>query len=276
MVKLICTDIDGTLLNKDRAIDDFTIKVFNQLDKSIQVILASSRMPKALWHLQKTLNIEHMPLISYNGGLILSSGITFDPGKVISSITIPGEDVNHIINLAQTQKLHISIYQDNTWLASAIDFYAERESKNTRVNPDGLLSDFSETELNTFLQKGAHKIMLMGKPDLIDVMEESLRTHPAITVWRSKDIYLEITPHTNKSEGLAILLNKFPAYADISAENIMSFGDNYNDLELIKDAKFGIAVGNSVQTVKNAAYAVTKSNIEHGVADYINKFFSKN
>jgi Cof subfamily protein (haloacid dehalogenase superfamily) len=276
MVKLICTDIDGTLLNKDRVIDDFTIKVFNQLDKSIQVILASSRMPKALWHLQKTLNIEHMPLISYNGGLILSSGITFDPGKVISSITIPGEDVNHIINLAQTQKLHISIYQDNTWLASAIDFYAEREIKNTRVNPDGLLSDFSETELNTFLQKGAHKIMLMGKPDLIDVMEESLRTHPTITVWRSKDIYLEITPHTNKSEGLATLLNKFPAYTDISAENIMSFGDNYNDLELIKDVKFGIAVGNSVETVKNAAYAVTKSNIEHGVADYIDKFFSKN
>jgi Cof subfamily protein (haloacid dehalogenase superfamily) len=274
MVKLICTDIDGTLLNKDRAIDDFTIKVFGGLDKSIQIILASSRMPKALWHLQKTLNIEHMPLISYNGGLILSSGEIFDAEKVISSITIPGEAVYDIISLAQSQNLHISIYQNNTWLASAIDFYAEREIKNTRVSPDGLLSDLSEQEFHAFIENGAHKIMLMGKPDLIDVVEERLSTHPAIAVWRSKDIYLEITPHTNKSEGLTTLLKNVPDYAEITSENIMSFGDNYNDLELIKNAKFGIAVGNSVQTVKNAAYAVTKSNIEHGVADYLDKFFN--
>ncbi|RYE21342.1 MAG: HAD family phosphatase, partial [Sphingobacteriaceae bacterium] len=100
MVKLICTDVDGTLLNKQREVDDFTVKVFAQLDKSIQIIPASSRMPKALWHIQKTLNIEHMPLICYNGALVLSSGKVFTAEKVIASITIPAKTVFGLIALA--------------------------------------------------------------------------------------------------------------------------------------------------------------------------------
>ncbi|MVN20384.1 Cof-type HAD-IIB family hydrolase [Mucilaginibacter arboris] len=274
-VKLICTDVDGTLLNKNRAIDDYTVKVVGQLDKNIQFVLASSRMPKALWHIQKTLNMEHMPLICYNGGLILSQGKMFDSGKVLSSITIPAKNVYAIINLARFHAVHISIYQNNTWLASAMDFYAEREISNTRVHPDGLLGDFSEEELNNFIKNGAHKMMLMGKPDLIDLIEKNLSSDPAVAIWRSKDIYLEITPPTNKSEGLKTLLKKFPPYANITLEEVMSFGDNYNDMELIQDVKFGVAVGNGVQAIKEIAYAVTKPNVEHGVATYLDNFFDK-
>jgi len=273
MVKLICTDVDGTLLNKQREIDEYTIKVFAQLNKNIQVVLASSRMPKALWHLQKTLSIEQMPLICYNGALMLSSGETFDSEKALFSVTIPGKNVHEIINQAKINQVHISIYQNNAWLASEMDFYAQREINNTRVHPDGLLTDFSDEELNSFIENGAHKIMLMGKPELIDLIEKSLRTSPDVSVWRSKDIYLEITPSTNKSEGLAVLLKKLSNYADITLDEVMAFGDNYNDKELIQNVKYGIAVGNSVQEIKEIAYAVTKPNTEHGVAYYLNTFF---
>lgn len=275
MIKLICTDVDGTLLNKQRAIDDYTINVFKKLDKSIQVILISSRMPKALWHLQKTLNIEQMPIISYNGGLILSSGESFDTEKVIFSQIIAAKSIHKIIALARLQNVHISIYQNNTWLASAMDFYAQREINNTRVHPDGLLTDFADEKLQDFIAKGAHKIMLMGKPELIDIIEDSLKTDLSFSVWRSKDIYLEITPQTNKAAGLATLLNKFPKYAGITLADVMAFGDNYNDLEMLKEVKFGIAVGNSVPELKNIAYAVTKTNTEHGVAFYLDNYFDK-
>lgn len=274
MVKLICTDVDGTLLNKQRQVDDFTIKVFAQLNKSIQIILASSRMPKALWHIQKTLSIEQMPLICYNGALVLSSGEVFDAAKVIASTTIPAKTVFELIGLARLHNVHISIFYNNTWLASALDFYAQREINNTQVEPDGLLGDLSTEELNTFIAKGAHKIMLMGNPDLINLVEQSLNADPEVAVWRSKDIYLEITPPTNKSEGLNILLNSFPEYADINLEQAMAFGDGYNDLELLSNVKFGIAVANSVPAIKDIAYAVTKSNIENGVAYYVDAFFS--
>lgn len=273
MVKLICTDVDGTLLNKQRQVDDFTIEVFAQLDKSIRIILASSRMPKALWHIQKSLNIEHMPLICYNGALVLASGSTFDLEKVIASITIPAKIVLDLIGLASLHSVHISIFYNNTWLASKIDFYAQREINNTQVRPDGLLSDFSAEELNTFIAQGAHKIMLMGNPELLDIIEKSLITNTEVSIWRSKDIYLEITPPTNKSDGLAALL-KMPEYADITLQDSMAFGDGYNDLELISNVKFGVAVANGVPAIQEIAYAITKSNIENGVAYYLDASFN--
>ncbi|MEX8546701.1 MAG: Cof-type HAD-IIB family hydrolase [Mucilaginibacter sp.] len=273
MVKLICTDIDGTLLNKERTVDERTIQVFKQLDENIPIVLASSRMPKALWHIQQSLNIENQPLICYNGALTLSSGAAFDPEKVISSVTISGENVQEMLKTAQFHNLHISIFQNNTWLASAIDFYAEREINNTRVRPDGLLTDFSAEALAAFIANGAHKVMVMGKPELINLIEETLRTETELAIWRSKDIYLEITPHTNKSQGLTIILNQLPQFAGIKWENVMAFGDGHNDFELLKEAKFGVAVGNGVQQIKDVAYAISKTNIEHGVAEYVAGFF---
>jgi Cof subfamily protein (haloacid dehalogenase superfamily) len=275
MVKLICTDIDGTLLNKEREVDAYTIKVFGKLDKSIKVVLASSRMPKALFHIQQKLDIEAMPLICYNGALVLSSGGSFDLAKVLSSITIPVEQVKAMMDLAQASDVHVSIFQNNTWLISALDFYAQREINNTRVRPDGLLTDLSAEALNAFLENGAHKVMLMGQPELLDNIEKKMRDTAETAVLRSKDILLELTPKTDKSEGLEVLISKLPEFVDIKRENRMSFGDNYNDMELIKDAKYGIAVGNSVQALKDVAYAVTKPNKEHGVAFYVEQFFEQ-
>lgn len=272
-IKLICTDVDGTLLNRQREVDERTIKAVVQLDPNIRFVLASSRMPKALFHIQKTLNISMMPLICYNGALVLSDGTNFNPQKIISSITISAKNVLAIMDLARLQNVHISIYQNNTWLASEIDFYAQREINNTRAEPDGLISDFSVEKLHDFIADGAHKIMLMGKPELLDVIEENLRANLEVAVWRSKDIYLEITPFTNKSEGLDFLLNSFSVDGILTNQEVMAFGDGYNDIELLQKARIGVAVGNAVPELKQVAFAVTKPNIEHGVAVYLEEYF---
>ncbi|RYE28975.1 MAG: HAD family phosphatase [Sphingobacteriaceae bacterium] len=272
-IKLICTDVDGTLLNKQREVDERTIKTVAKLNPEIRFVLASSRMPKALYHLQNTLNISKMPLVCYNGALILSSGDNFDLQKIISSVLISAEKVKAIMALAEQHQIHLSLYQNNTWLASAIDFYAQREINNTRVEPDGLLKDFSAEELQNFIQNGAHKIMLMGEPKLLDLIEANVRKNLQVAVWRSKDIYLEITPFTNKNEGLQVLLNSFPENSKVALNEVMAFGDGYNDLEMLQNAGIGVAVGNAVPELKQAAFAVTKPNIEHGVACYLEEYF---
>ncbi|MGI4751745.1 MAG: Cof-type HAD-IIB family hydrolase [Janthinobacterium lividum] len=274
-IKLICTDVDGTLLNKQREVDQHTIKTVAQLDPGIRFVLASSRMPKALYHIQNTLQISQMPLICYNGALILSSGIEFDQKKVISSIMISAENVKTMMDLATQHQVHISIYQNNTWLASAIDFFAQREINNTRVEPDGLICDFSAEQLQEFIAEGAHKIMLMGQPELLDVIEANLRANLNVAVWRSKDIYLEVTPFTNKSEGLQLLMQSFPAANSVKPEETMAFGDGYNDIELLTYAGVGVAVGNAVSPLKEVAFAVTKPNIEHGVAYFLEDYFQQ-
>ena len=69
--KLVCSDIDGTLLNKDRVLSKRTIKAIESIKDILPVILVSSRMPKAMRHLQKDLDIMKEPLIAYNGALII-------------------------------------------------------------------------------------------------------------------------------------------------------------------------------------------------------------
>lgn len=272
-IKLICTDVDGTLLNKQREVDMRTIKAVSQLDPEIRFVLASSRMPKAMYHLQNTLNISQMPMICYNGALVLTLGNEFDPQKIISSVLISAEKVKAIMELANQHKVHISLYQNNTWLASAIDFYAQREINNTRVEPDGLFNNFSAEEMQNFIENGAHKLMLMGEPELLDLIEANVRKSLQVAVWRSKDIYLEITPFTNKNEGLQVLLNSLPENSKVKPNEVMAFGDGYNDLEMLQNAGIGVAVDNAVPELKQAAFAVTKSNIEHGVACYLEEYF---
>ena len=72
ITKIICSDIDGTLLNKERELSDRTIKVIKD-NSETPFILISSRMPKAMVHLQRELDITHLPLIAYNGGLVIDN-----------------------------------------------------------------------------------------------------------------------------------------------------------------------------------------------------------
>ena len=80
--KLLCTDIDGTLLNADRELAPETISEFKRIKEGCTIVLASSRMPDAMRHLQAEVNILHSPLIAYNGGLVLAGDTVLSSTEV--------------------------------------------------------------------------------------------------------------------------------------------------------------------------------------------------
>jgi len=55
----------------------------------------------------------------------------------------------------------------------------------------------------------------------------------------------------------------------------MFFGDDINDIELIKECGIGVAMGNAVSSVKEVADYVTESDEEYGIAVFLNKIYSK-
>ena len=274
MIKLICCDVDGTLLNKEREIDLFTKEVFHNLIGKVEFILASSRMPKALYHIQKDLGIINSPLICYNGALVLSGGSMFSNDQVLFTSTMPRETIEKLVKLAEKAEAHMSIYFNDTWITAKQDFWTEREINNTKVNPNIIFDNYpNDFKLSDITE--AHKIMIMGEEKRIDALENEIRKNKKVALCRSKETYLEITPmETNKSKGLYFLLNSIARFSHVTSENIMAFGDNHNDLELLKDVKYGIAVENATSGLKDIAYSITKSNIENGVAHYLKDFFS--
>ena len=113
--KLICSDIDGTLLNKHRELSDKSISVIKDL-KHLPFILISSRMPQAMQHLQKELDINGLPLIAYNGGLIIKGE------EILQSTEINIEITESLCNFTANTNIHSSLYHGYTWFVPEMDF----------------------------------------------------------------------------------------------------------------------------------------------------------
>jgi len=260
--KLICSDIDGTLLNKERELSTRTIAAIKK-HKGIPFILISSRMPQAMRHLQQELNISHLPLIAYNGGLIV------DGNNVLHSTEITVDCMASIDEFCSSTSLHLSLYHRDEWYVPTMDYWAKREQNNTKVTPQ-------VQQVKTTLQqwekeeKGAHKIMCMGDEHEIDLLVSFLEKEFTDTIigYRSKATYLEISPAAiSKKTAIEYLLKT--NYPELNLSNVLAFGDNYNDIEMLTSVGLGIAVQNAKTAVLAIADKTTLSNIEDGVAVFL-------
>ena len=265
--RIIFTDIDGTLLNRDRKLSALTKKVFHQLQKEVPFVLISSRMPQAMEHLQEELGISHQPVICYNGAQIILNGET------VVSKEIPWETINALHKVNQEIGCHISLYNDRDWYVPQMDYWAKREENNTQVTPtvkpfDEVLQGWKSTK------KGAHKIMCMGEAEKIEAIENYLFEEftDRLHLYRSKPTYLEITnKDVSKLTAVEFLLN---SHFIFSLEETIAFGDNYNDYEMLQAAGMGIAVGNAVPEILEIAKRITHHNTEDGVAKSLQELFN--
>jgi len=263
--KLICSDIDGTLLNKDRELSTKTIEVIKDITP-MPFILISSRMPQAMEHLQEELDITHLPLICYNGGLII------DGEEIVHSTEINLDITKALVDFCSNTEIHSSLYHGREWYVPGMDFWANRESNNTKVIPVAQALDIT-LENWEIEEKGAHKIMCMGEPSELDALVSFIENnyHDQIIGYRSKPTYLEISPKSiSKKTSLETLLDL--QYPELGLHNVMAFGDNYNDIDMLSAVGVGVAVENAIAEAKDAADHKTVCNIDDGVALFLEAY----
>jgi Cof subfamily protein (haloacid dehalogenase superfamily) len=216
-------------------------------------------------HLQKDLDIEKHPLVAYNGGLILVNS------KVVQSTFIPYSIVEDIITINK-DNLHLSLYHEDSWYAPKMDFWTEREINNTKVDASITPNEFV-LDLWRAQNIGAHKIMCMGEAALVDKFYHNLKNkfQNQLHLYRSKDTYIEIAPKDiSKKSAIEYLINNI---FDINFEDVISFGDNYNDIEMLEACGLGIAVGNAKEEVKLAANETIGHAKQDGVAHFLSHYF---
>ena len=269
-IKLLCSDIDGTLLDKNRDIAPETATAFSKLPEDLPVILASSRMPSAMYYLQEKIGRLGSPLICYNGGLVLNSN-----GSKFYSKTLSLDLLKTVITHHQDYDYNISTYCTDTWRTAKVDYWTLREIRSTRVEP--VLIPLAE-HINTLkaTEEEPHKIMCMGSPraldSLIALLEEK---HPdEAHLYRSKECYVEISP--KKIDKRNALNDFIKATYKLELDDVIAFGDNFNDTTLISAVGLGIAVANAAAEVKDVAdYVSAFTNKEHAVAKAIEQFILK-
>lgn len=266
--KIVFSDIDGTLLNSNRELSERTIKTIKQIKDEIPVVLISARMPSAMRHLQKQLGIENQPYICYNGGYVIIDG------KPVSSTAIPLATIKELAKFNEKRNVHFSLYNADEWHVPGYDYWAKREERNTKVTPtithiNEVMADWEKKEL------GAHKIMCMGEEEKIEELFQHLNKNYSdrLHIYRSKSTYIEIAnKQISKLTAIKYLLDN---HFNLSIEETVAFGDNYNDVEMIGGVGMGVAVANAREETKKVAKKITDASIEDGVAKSIEELFLK-
>jgi len=261
VIKLIISDIDGTILDQKHQLDSHLLELMQLLKQSeIPFVLASARSPLGIAPISKELGITSFPITSYNGALINTGD------KILSQHSINKKELLllHDFLTKEFPTVSINVYSGKNWYVNALDKWVEIEAQITGESPKVTsLADFLQEEKNLI-----HKLLLIGNAATIQKLKETLATmdFPQTDFYLSKDNYLEVT-HNQVSKKQALL--ELANYYQLSLTEIMTIGDNYNDIPMIETAGLGVAMGNAPTEVKVCANKVTDSNDQNGVSKAI-------
>lgn len=258
--KILCSDLDGTLLSTKSDVSDFTIAEIARIRKAVRIILVSARMPQSMTYLQERLGIQEQPIICYNGALVL------DGQKEVFSEVIDFKAIEAVHRLSEIYKIKLGLYYNSEWYVEETSERVEKEIKHTRVKPiftptSATLEDWRKRKIS------AHKIMLMGTKNSADIILPLLvdELSSYMNIYRSNDTLIEVAPKSvSKLSAIQLLLS-----ADESLADVISFGDNYNDIDMLQHSGCAVAVENAREEVKSIANHITLKNTEHGVAEFI-------
>jgi len=267
-IKLIVSDIDGTLVDENNELSELTVDLVKKLkEKEILFSLASQRVHSSIIPLAEKLDIN-IPFISLNGSLIQ----TADGELNLNRSVIDKKYVDRAIELANKYYIKIVLcYNDRI-------VYTEDNS---------VLRDFMSRLGTTYEQVDSYdnytdnvlEIIMSGNDKNIVKKIQSKMTPPFGLILKSKyyrsqtyqGVYnLEIVKSgVSKKTGLKILSK----HLNLTKKQVMVFGDWYNDRDLFQFGGLNIALDNAVDELKEMAdYVSDKSNVEDGVGNFLKLF----
>ena len=260
-VKIVFSDIDGTFLTNSHEVTPKTeLAVKTLLEKNIPFVLVSARMPEAIYPITKKIGVK-IPIISYSGALVLT-----EDEKILHDKKISAENTKKVLEeiLQKYSDATINYYSGRKWFVKNFDDRVKGEMNITKVTAE--LANFNELLEKNILP---NKILIMAEPATCAKMETELgEKFPALNVVRSSKTLLEIMDRAvSKAAGIEILLKHF----NLSIENALAFGDNYNDVELLKFVGCGVALDNAPDDVKKIADKITTSNEDDGIYNFLAK-----
>lgn len=254
--KMVFCDIDGTLIDSAHRISRGTIQKIQELNRAgIPFILVSARMPSGIFHLQRELGIS-APIVCYSGALILDSR-----RNPVKTIGIDREKAITIDAFVKRERSDVccSAYCYDDWISENIHdkWIVQEQSITASVPIEGKISDFIP-------QKGhIHKLLCLGEAEVISDLNNALKEKfSELSIYRSKDTYLEIMDGAvSKADAVKFLCKAY----DIPIEATVSFGDNFNDVDMLLTTGTSFAMGNAPTEVKRQARNVTLDNDHEGV-----------
>lgn len=264
-MKLIATDMDGTLLHTDGTVSPFTLDALRNANaKGANVVIATGRMLAGISQF-----LRYMPFCRYcittNGAEIYDT----KENKRIYSRPVEDKISLFIADYAKKHNVHLHIYADNVLYTTAIDEISILYKKAT-----GLMGTLIDQEIKDFLQTHTvSKLVLIDSPEKCNLCFKELvdKFGKSASIVQSNKSFVEITSClATKGQALKFLID----YLGILPKQAIAFGDSGNDIPMLAGPWHTRAVQNAWDEAKQIADKVIESNDSDGVAKELNLIFN--
>lgn len=281
MIKLVASDLDGTIIGKDNDIFEENFKAINDINKNnIPFVVCTGKTYSIYKGLSSSFHASYG--IFGNG----TSIVDLKTGKEIYKNLLEKDDVIKVIKLAKENNLHVHIYTDKQIVTERLLYM---DLRNYKLQKDSIYNNNLEFKIVPDLLKyvSTHNVSIskavISSTNSLDDIKFKISNEFNVSVLNIKKYgkykdaiidkeyeYLDIMPkNVSKGHALEFLSN----YLNINKNEILAIGDNLNDLEMVQNAGVGIAVNNAYNELKQIANYTTEKPVEKGgFAEAVYKF----
>jgi Cof subfamily protein (haloacid dehalogenase superfamily) len=264
-IALVVSDVDGTLLTKDKTLTDRARAAVQRLhDAGIGFTITSSRPTIGMRFLIEPLAIK-LPVGAFNGSCIVDPQL-----KVIEQHLIPASAAQQSLDVLNEFGVDIWLFTSDLWLTRRGDGeYVPHEKRAIRADPT-IVRDFAP-----YLSTACKIVGSSADAALLQRCEAAMQQALAAeaTAVRSQSYYLDVTPPgCDKGTFVQAMAKR----QGISADAVATIGDMQNDLAMFRKSGMSIAMGNATDDVKRLATHVTASNEDEGFAGAIDMILRNN
>ncbi|KAA1243667.1 HAD family hydrolase [Aquimarina sp. RZ0] len=251
-IKLVATDMDGTLLNSNGEVSDLFFDLFSQLQElGVTFVAASGRQYYSIIHKLDRIKNDII-VIAENGALTMQKDIELQTTEIDRTTYLQLLDITRNLEGSQVilcgrKKGYIEDYGKDF-----LDMFTEYYGRFEVVKDLSQVMDDQYLKIAICNLKGAEKYLYPALKHLENQLKVKV----------SGEIWLDLS-HANAHKGYA--LSKLQDSLGITPEETMVFGDYNNDLEMMAQASYSFAMENAHPNIKAAAKYTTKTNDQNGV-----------
>ena len=254
-ISAVLTDVDGTLVTKDKVLTERARHGVEMLrDRGIVFAITSGRPPFGMRMLVEPLGLT-TPMAAFNGGVILLPDLSILDERLLPEYLLPA-----LIQMIEAHGLDVFVFRSYDWFVRSADApRVARETANIQQAPV-VVSKFDD------VLTGVAKITGVSN-DHAKVAACEAAVQKAfgrqVSAARSQPHYLDVT-HPDANKG--VVIERLSRYLKIPLDRIATIGDQPNDVLMFERSGLSIAMGNASDEVKARATTVTASYADEGFA----------
>ena len=264
-IALVVSDVDGTLLTKDKTLTDGAKAAARRLHEAgIGFTITSSRPTIGMRFLIEPLAIT-LPVGAFNGSCIVDPQL-----KPIERHLIPAAAAQRCLDVLNEFGVDIWLFTNEQWLTRHPDGeYVPHEKRAIRADPT-IVADFAP-----YLEAACKIVGSSSDAALLQRCEAAMQKAlgAEATAVRSQSYYLDVTPPgCDKGTFVQTIARR----QGVSTDAVATIGDMQNDLAMFRKSGLSIAMGNATDDIKKAATHVTASNEDEGFAKAMDMILRNN